>query len=54
MKSTVSPLDLVQEQIQVLKNKLKTTGNIQEKNVLFRRLVNLVGVMEFLLTMNKH
>ncbi len=48
------PLELVQEQIQLLKSKLKTTGSIQEKNVLFRRLVNLVGVMEFLLTINKH
>jgi hypothetical protein len=48
------PLELVQEQIQLLKKKLKTTGNIQEKNVLFKRLVNLLGVMEFLLTINKH
>lgn len=48
------PLELVQEQIQVLKKKLRSTGNIQEKNVLFKRLANLLGVMEFLLTINKH
>lgn len=50
----VYPLDLVQEQIQRLRDKLKSTASVQEKNILFKRLVNLVGVMEFLIAMNKN
>ncbi len=49
----VYPIDLVTEQMERLKEKLRSTGSIQEKNVLFKRLVNLLGVMEFLISMNK-
>ncbi len=33
--------------------KLKSTRDVQEKNKLFRRLTNLLAVMEFLLSVNK-
>jgi len=33
--------------------RLSSTGDPQEKNVLFKRLVNLLAVMEFLVSLNK-
>ncbi len=50
----INPLDLVYEQFQQLKGKLKTTGDAGERKILLKRLVNLVGVIQFLLTMNKN
>lgn len=50
----INPLDLVQEQYQYLKEKLSSANDLQEKQVLFRRLVNLVGVMQFLLSVSKN
>lgn len=49
----VNPFDLAFEQYQLLKEKLSTTGDAQEKNVLFKRLVNLLAVMQFLVSLNK-
>jgi hypothetical protein len=50
----INPLEVVQEQYKDLKEKLKSTHDIREKNVLFRRLINLVGVMEFLISINEN
>ena len=50
---TIKPFDLAYEQYQLLKEKLRSTGDPQEKNMLFKRLVNLLAVMEFLISMNK-
>ena len=54
MKKTkrINPLDLVYDQFRQLKERLKTTGDAQERKVLLRRLVNIVGVIQFLLTMH--
>jgi len=49
----MNPFDLVTDQYQQLKEKLSSTGDPQEKNVLFKRLANLLAVMEFLITINK-
>jgi hypothetical protein len=49
----LNPFDLAYEQYQLLKAKLSSTGDPQEKNVLFKRLVNLLAVMEFLVSLNK-
>ena len=49
----MNPFDLAHEQYQILKTKLSSTGDPQEKNVLFKRLVNLLAVMEFLISLNK-
>lgn len=49
----LKPLELVTEQYQLLKSRLNTTKDPQEKNRLFRRLANLVAVMEFLVSLNK-
>lgn len=49
----MNPFDLVNEQYQLLKEKLRSTRDPQEKNVLFKRLANLLAVMEFLISLNK-
>lgn len=50
---TLNPLDLVNEQYQLLMTKLNATRDVQEKNKLFRRLTNLLAVMQFLISLNK-
>lgn len=50
---TLNPIDLVNEQYQLLMSKLNATRDLQEKNKIFRRLANLVAVMEFLISLNK-
>jgi len=52
-KKSINPLDLVYEQFQQLRERLKTTCDLGEKKILLRRLVNIVGVIQFLLTMKK-
>lgn len=48
----VNPIELVQEQYQLLKERFRRAGDINEKNILIRRLVNLQGVKQFLLSTN--
>jgi hypothetical protein len=50
----INPIDLVQEQYQCLKEKLRSARDVHEKQVIFRRLVNLLGVMQFLISINKN
>jgi len=50
----INPLEVVQEQYQHLREKLKSTQDVRERNVLFKRLINLVGVMQFLMSINKN
>lgn len=50
---TLNPLDLVNEQYRLLMAKLNQTRDVQEKNKLFRRLTNLLAVMQFLISLNK-
>ncbi|QXE89004.1 hypothetical protein [Geomonas subterranea] len=47
------PFDLAHEQYQLLMTKFKTTKDLREKNMLFRRLTNLLAVMEFLISIHK-
>ncbi|HET6419874.1 MAG TPA: hypothetical protein VFG19_06950 [Geobacteraceae bacterium] len=49
----VNPLDLVKDQYRNLKEKFRSAGDAKEKKVIFRRLVNLLGVMQFLISINK-
>ncbi len=53
-KKKINPIEVVQEQYQQLKEKLKSTRDVQEKNILFRRLANLLGVMQFLISSHKN
>jgi len=48
----MNPFDLVYEQYRRLKKQLYSTSDPQEKNILFKRLVNLLAVMEFLISLN--
>jgi hypothetical protein len=50
----INPLEVVQEQYQNLKGKLRSTRDVREKNVLFKRLINLAGVMQFLISISKN
>lgn len=50
---TVRPFDVTFEQYNRLKEQLKNTADVKEKNKLFRRLVNLLAVMEFLITQSQ-
>jgi hypothetical protein len=50
----INPLEVVQEQYQRLKEKLRSTHDAREKKVLFKRLINLAGVMQFLISINKN
>ncbi|MCM0084324.1 hypothetical protein L4X63_22320 [Geomonas sp. Red32] len=49
----MKPFDLAYEQYRQLKEKLNLTRDAEEKNLIFKRLVNLLAVMEFLISLNK-
>jgi len=49
-KKKINPFDTAYDQYRQLTEKAQTTFDIQEKNLIFRRRINLLGVMEFLLT----
>jgi hypothetical protein len=48
----MNPFDLTYEQYQRLKKKFSSASDPQEKNMLLKRLVNLLAVMEFLINLN--
>jgi hypothetical protein len=50
----INPLEVVQEQYQRLKEKLLSTSDVREKNLLFKRLNNLSDVMQFLISISKN
>ena len=50
----INPLEIVQEHYHQLYQKLSSTHDDREKNVLFKRLINLVGVMQFLIYVAKN
>lgn len=49
----IKPFDIAYDQYKLLKDKLNHTRDIQEKNIIFKRLANLLAVMEFLVSLNK-
>ena len=48
----INPFDLVYEQYRRLKEKFSSTGDPLEKRILCKRLINLLAVMEFLISLN--
>ena len=50
----INPLEVVQEQYHYLKEKLRSTHDAREMKVIVKRLINLVGVMEFLISVSKN
>jgi len=49
-KKKINPFDTAYEQYLRLGEKAQSTIDIREKNLIFRRRINLIGVMQFLLT----
>ena len=45
----INPFDIAYEQYQWLSEKTQTAYDVAEKNLLLRRRINLLSVMEFLL-----
>jgi hypothetical protein len=46
----MNPFEIAFEQYQELTEKTLTTSDVQEKNLLFARRINLLGVLDFLLS----
>jgi len=46
----INPFDTAYDQYLRLAEKAQSTIDIQEKNLIFRRRINLLGVMQFLLS----
>jgi hypothetical protein len=46
----INPFDTAYDQYRRLAQKAESTSDIQEKNLIFRRRINLLGVMQFLLS----
>lgn len=49
-KKKINPFETAYDQYRRLTEKTESTVDIQEKNLIFRRRINLLGVMQFLLT----
>lgn len=52
-KQKFNPVDAMYEQYQQLKERFASACDPEEKSRLFRRLTNLLGVMEFLISISK-
>jgi len=46
----INPFNTAYDQYRKLTEKAQSTDDIQEKNLIFRRRINLLGVMQFLLS----
>jgi len=49
-RKKINPFDTAYEQYRLLSEQGKAVNDITEKNLNFRRRINLLGVMQFLLT----
>ena len=47
----INPSTLINQQCKILKYKLSSTGDPQKIKILSKRLVNLLAVMEFLISL---
>jgi hypothetical protein len=52
MMDKINPFILINQQYNILKYKLRSTVDPQKRKVLSKRLVNLLAVMEFLISLN--
>ena len=48
-KKKINPFETAYDQYRRLTEKAESTIDIKEKNLIFRRRINLLGVMQFLL-----
>ena len=49
-KRKINPFETAYDQYRILSDKAQLTFDVQEKNLIFRRRINLLGVMQFLLS----
>ena len=49
-KKKINPFETAYDQYRILSEKAQSTFDVQEKNLIFRRRINLLGVMQFLLS----
>ena len=49
-KKKINPFETAYDQYRRLTEKAKSTVEVEEMNLIFRRRINLLGVMQFLLT----
>lgn len=49
-RNKVNPFDTAYEQYRLLSERSQSVDDISEKNLYFRRRINLLGVMQFLLS----
>jgi hypothetical protein len=52
-KKRLKSIEITRNQYQNLREKLVSSNNIEEKNVIYRRMINLLEVMEFLNRQNE-
>ena len=52
MMKRINPFNLINHQYKMLKYKFNLTGDLEKRKVLSKRLINLIAVMEFLLSLN--
>jgi len=49
-RKKINPFETAYDQYRRLTEKAQSTVDVQEMNLIFRRRINLLGVMQFLLT----
>jgi hypothetical protein len=49
---SLDPFNVVHSQYKLLSERLDSTSSAKEVGILFKRLVNLIAVMEFLISLN--
>jgi hypothetical protein len=49
-KKKINPFETAYDQYKILSEKAQSTFDVQEKNLMFRRRINLLGVMQFLIS----
>lgn len=50
----INPIELVQEQYQLIREKFRCAVDMEEKKILLRRLLNLRGVKQFLMSIENN
>ena len=52
MTRSINPFNLINQQYNMLRFKLNSTGDPEKRKILAKRLLNLLAVMEFLISVN--
>jgi len=52
MTRRINPFNLINQQYNILRSKLNSTGDPEKRKILSKRLINLLAVLEFLISIN--